>query len=29
VLAEGSKLEDPRAFAQRINALIAKDAARG
>jgi len=27
VLAEGSKLADPRAFAQRINDLIAKDAA--
>jgi molecular chaperone HtpG len=29
VLAEGSKLADPRAFAQRINELIAKDAGRG
>ena len=29
VLAEGSKLEDPRAFAKRINELIAKDAAKG
>jgi molecular chaperone HtpG len=29
VLAEGSKLADPSAFNQRINELIAKDAARG
>jgi molecular chaperone HtpG len=29
VLAEGSKLADPNAFAQRINELIAKDAAKG
>jgi molecular chaperone HtpG len=28
VLAEGSKLADPSSFAQRINELIAKDAAR-
>jgi HSP90 family molecular chaperone len=28
VLAEGSKLPDPSAFAKRINELIAKDAAR-
>jgi len=29
VLAEGSKLADPSAFAKRINELIAKDATRG
>jgi molecular chaperone HtpG len=29
VLAEGSRLPDPSAFAQRINDLIAKDADRG
>jgi molecular chaperone HtpG len=29
VLAEGSKLADPSAFARRINELIAKDAAKG
>ena len=28
VIAEGSETPDPAAFAQRINALIARDAAR-
>jgi molecular chaperone HtpG len=28
VIAEGSKVRDPVAFAQRINELIAKDAVR-